>query len=625
MVTEGNLELLQGVNIERFSRLVYSRNYPEAMKSLIRILDAVEMSGVGIQSQVDVDEIVRIQSILSAAITALICDEKLTLDPNAMSALMSLKANIRTVFATSAYGDMKHLTELVGRKEGGQIHYDTPASLGKFLLACTLDFADEVVVEFFPRLPEDQRLIFWLGCMDSRMLVDQRENRLRHQLLLQAEHLTNCMAHSVGELQLLCRVWMNCSYWSYPEKHLAKQTLSRVLMNTHESLGVKPPPKLPKRTLRSRPRMLIVCETWETGHAMFRCYQHAVSSLREKFHTVGLVMTTKQDDVANAVFDEMAMLNPTGPIHESMKYIRDLQPDMIYYPSVGMHLSIIQLASYRLAPIQLMTAGHPASSFLATMDYMVLEEDMLSDPETISETVLLTKRESFTYHRPEAEVPDRRNSEDNVVNVVISSVFFKLSPVFIARLEEIVERTDATVHFHFLAALHALNRVPFERGLKKLGRVTCYELTPYQEYLEIIAGCDLQLAPFPFGNANGFTDAMLVGLPIVCMDGAEIHSHTDAAWGRRVGLPEQCITYTEEQYVETAVKMIDDTSYRQHLTAEVAALNLDGPLFGENPDELQRENARDFANMLHWLYRHHEVVQQDSKKVWRVEDREAVS
>jgi predicted O-linked N-acetylglucosamine transferase (SPINDLY family) len=50
-------------------------------------------------------------------------------------------------------------------------------------------------------------------------------------------------------------------------------------------------------------------------------------------------------------------------------------PDIIYYPSIGMAIWVIAMASLRLAPIQVMTYGHPATSNSPYIDYGIIEAD----------------------------------------------------------------------------------------------------------------------------------------------------------------------------------------------------------------------------------------------------------
>ena len=48
----------------------------------------------------------------------------------------------------------------------------------------------------------------------------------------------------------------------------------------------------------------------------------------------------------------------------------------------------LQLAQFRLAPVQMMTGGHPASSYSKEMDYFVLDSEFIPNPSSVSEKLI---------------------------------------------------------------------------------------------------------------------------------------------------------------------------------------------------------------------------------------------
>jgi hypothetical protein len=80
-----------------------------------------------------------------------------------------------------------------------------------------------------------------------------------------------------------------------------------------------------------------------------------------------------------------------------------------------------------------------------------------------------------------------------------------------------------------------------------------HEEAPYDAYAERLAACDVFVSPFPYGNMNSIVDAALLGLPGVCLDGAEAHAHADAAYFRRMGFAEALIAQSREAYVAAIV------------------------------------------------------------------------
>lgn len=623
MSLQPQADLFNEANIHQFCGNVYNQRYEEAVGGLIQVLDAMDKGAHNLRSLEDTDEASRIIAKFAAAVTALICDPNLTLSPQGLSALMSLKTHLRTLFASSVYRDMSHVAAIVGERVDDRTVYQSEDQIAKFLLTCTLDYAEQHVIDFTVSLEGQLKLLFFLSCMDARVYVGSRENEYRHQMLGLRESIMNNSADSIAELQMLTRAWMQCSYWDYADKHLLKSALNHVLRNTLTSLNVNPRELGPRQTGKAKPKLLVVTEHWSADHAMYRCYSKAIDSLSQSFELVGMVIGAASDPKANEIFEQVIHYDVTDSVQEVVNRIQGENPDLLYFPSVGMQQTVIQLVQLRLAPIQLMTAGHPASSFSDEIDYFVIEEDMLGDPDLIAETVLKVSSKAFSYTRPMQDTYPCHHPQDKAsVDVVISSMYFKLSPGFIAALAEIQDRAQHDVHFHFLSGLNGLNRIPFERELKKsLGRVTCYEMTPYDEYLMVIARCDLQLAPFPFGNANGFADAMLVGLPVVCLEGEEVHARTDAVWAERIGSPAGCVTTSRDSYISQAVALIDNHLQRAALAKAIQQIDLNSTMFADSSQSAQKEGADDFADLLSWVYLNHEEIRADGRHVWSIADR----
>jgi hypothetical protein len=65
-----------------------------------------------------------------------------------------------------------------------------------------------------------------------------------------------------------------------------------------------------------------------------------------------------------------------------------------------------------------------------------------------------------------------------------------------------------------------------------------YKHQNYSNYMKVIAGCDMFLNPFPFGNTNGIVDTVWAGLVGVCKTRREVHEHIDEGMFRRLGFPD---------------------------------------------------------------------------------------
>jgi predicted O-linked N-acetylglucosamine transferase (SPINDLY family) len=106
-----------------------------------------------------------------------------------------------------------------------------------------------------------------------------------------------------------------------------------------------------------------------------------------------------------------------------------------------------------------------------------------------------------------------------------------------------------------------------------------HEELAYAAYIEALAACDFFVCPFPYGNMNSIVDAALVGLPGVCLDGAEAHAHADAAYFARLGFPQELVAATTDDYVAAIARLADDPDWLAHCRAIAAAVEPGHPFF----------------------------------------------
>ena len=149
---------------------------------------------------------------------------------------------------------------------------------------------------------------------------------------------------------------------------------------------------------RDKKVLLVVLELWHSKHAMYRCYSKGLEALSNEFRLVALGTEQQTLDENVTMFDEVIRFDANlefSDVRKAIMKITDLAPDAIFYPSVGMSPVAVQLAQLRLAPVQMMSGGHPASSFSTEMDYFLMEEDFMPSIETVSEKLVKVKSRTF--------------------------------------------------------------------------------------------------------------------------------------------------------------------------------------------------------------------------------------
>jgi predicted O-linked N-acetylglucosamine transferase (SPINDLY family) len=129
------------------------------------------------------------------------------------------------------------------------------------------------------------------------------------------------------------------------------------------------------------------------------------------------------------------------------------------------------------------------------------------------------------------------------------------------------------VEFHFLVGQATGLVFPQVRNLVRrlMGdKAVVHKHQDYANYMNVIAGCDMFLNPFPFGNTNGIVDTVWAGLVGVCKTGREVHEHIDEGMFRRLGFPEWMVAKTNEEYKAAALRLIENDSERRDLARSLA-------------------------------------------------------
>ncbi|WP_317931648.1 hypothetical protein [Halioxenophilus sp. WMMB6] len=616
--------------LEDFERAVYARDYEGATLLLIQALqgfeqktwDLVTVSDAGVARNRRKSSAKQLLTRFCSAATALICDPNWQLNRQGFEYLLLYKRYLVTLFAATDFIDMRHCLEFIGeRKSDSRVQYRNEGDFFKVILACTASTGRDLVNNLLAALPVELAYLFWLSLLDNEMVLSDDADQTRNDVLAFIDRFSNVMPSDTA-IHRTVNTWMFLSYMNNPDKHRVKITLNKIIKNYCQKQGAKQPFISRQRTLKKRPILLVACERFTSNHAMFRCYGRAIAGLKEHFHLVLLSAEHRVDANSLKLFDEQVILPRETKIKQIKSVISQvlaIAPDIIYYPSLGMESWAVGLAQFRLAPIQMMTMGHPATSYSEHIDYLFAEASTLGDPNCVNETVLHVEDGTFALSMgsltAKAESVIRRNPE--VVRIAVPSIAYKLNPSVLNACQSIAEQCSRPVEFHFFPNLSGVNHLAIALRLEEIMPCVVHENMHYNNYMACLSQCDLVLSPFPFGNTNGFIDSARLALPIVCLDGPEAHSHTDYAFSERVGLPEFCRANSISDYVAAAVRLVDDDPLRVTISEQLQALDIDQLLFGAASEH----KRKDMNDLFLWVYQQHEVIQAQGQHFWSVDDR----
>ena len=607
------------LDITKFSAQVFKREYDDALRSLIPIAASATFDHLLGEE----NSIRKLTSLFASGITALICDPQFHPSELNFRNLVSLRGVFRRIFQASHYQDMSHFHGLLGDLQG-KTAVIRPENLTKSFFIITLNTMEPHHFTRIEKMEEDVQTIIWLSLLDNRDLFLDREQESLDRLILMLDLIRVTSFRSTLEVRLAAKVWFQCTYWDNQKKHDVKAFINRCLLETAKMHNYFPDSVFKKFKPKNERRVvLVILEQWNKSHSMYRCYSKSFHALSDQFKLVALGSEENTHPEATTMFEEV-IRHPNDisfpRIKETVESILHLQPDVIFYSSVGMCATSLQLAQFRLAPVQMMTGGHPASSYSKEMDYFVLDSEFIPNPSSVSEKLIAAENGTLGSWRrlidwePPKKSPE--GSENRRMRIVVNSLCQKITPRFLKTCQEIEKKSERATTFSFLTGADAANKQLLEKVLKSyLEDFVVHRLLPYEKYLTILSDNDLQLVPFPFGNTNGFIDAMICGLPTLCLVGEGLESVIDSAMSRKMSLPERCRAKNQEEYVFSATRLIENDQEREAIAKNIKETDLEKVLFFD----IDR-SEKDFPSLVHAILQNHEKLKDFKQRVISMAD-----
>ena len=262
--------------------------------------------------------------------------------------------------------------------------------------------------------------------------------------------------------------------------------------------------------------------------------------------------------------------------------IRNSGIDIAFYAEIGMHQMTLQLASMRLAPIQVCSWGHPETSGLPTIDYYISSE-LLETPDSDKfYTEELIKLPSIgCYYEPlsseSAEVDFiQMGLKPNSSKLLCLGPPNKFSPdhdwVFIEIIKRLGDCQLVFVNDFKGASVILEQRLRArmtESGINFDDYVVFLPNLPSLKELSALMGCaDLLLDTIGFSGFNTSAQAVRSGLPIITREGQFARTKAAGSILRTLGI-EELITATEAEYIDLIEKIVLDRVWLNEIKCKI--------------------------------------------------------
>ncbi len=282
-----------------------------------------------------------------------------------------------------------------------------------------------------------------------------------------------------------------------------------------------------------------------------------------------------------------AMERATGPVvllpddlDQARRAIAEFEPDIVIYPELGLNTFIYCLGFARLAPLQITSWGHAATSGLDEIDVFLGNSDL--DPpgaeRFYSEELVRLDPPPICYrpHLPakaDSDLAFLKVSPDAKVYLCIQSLL-KLRPDFDAVLAKILA-ADAEGILVIVGRRARQSLRIVERRLAAAipdwrRRVRLIPWLSDADFAALLDRADAILDTHHFAGGHTSYDMIAQGQPFVTLPGPFSKGRVGAMLYRAIHI-EELIARDEDHYVELAVRLANDRPWREALAARIAA------------------------------------------------------
>lgn len=541
-----NLDSKQ-MTIEELESSIVSKKFPDAERVLIYLItmyveNKVELAIAPYDRALSTEqqnlESYQVIEKLATLITIWFSDWNYTPSPEAFNFVTLQKSVLNNIFAASSYHSTDHIIDNLGLMNKSEF---TPVELQRLLFVITLESSLEIPWEvLFHHLPEHS-IKAYSGLVKSISIqLSERAHRSITHLIEAARVAPVVHTTEVRNLSPLTSTYFNCSNLAHPDKYEIKKWLVRCFVKFIDGYltpGLKKRIEndVKKQPNKIKPTILVFHEYYHRSHAMYRGHHPRIAALREKFHVVGMGIDSQFDEVGQNDFDEVIIIADKDKLDLTLmiKKILKVNPDILYYPSVGMTMCVPLIATLRLAPIQIASGGHPSSTYMDTIDYFHFIDmgqglDVMDN--ILHEKWLPTVRRGLQRKEEPFNIVDL-GIDDNSPNIMVNGVIQKVSINVLQACKKISLKASKTPHFHFFMS-HPKQDIEYFSAASILRRYlpnsTLHPFSSYSNYMSVLKCCKFAIATFPFGGTNSNIDLARLNKPkLFIKDDKDLSGLTD--------------------------------------------------------------------------------------------------
>lgn len=422
----------------------------------------------------------------------------------------------------------------------------------------------------------------------------------------------------IQTLSAALSAYFKCSYLDFPDKHRLKENINTAMQKflngySRDFRRLRNAPRQEIVTKEAgKPHLVVLLEILSRGHAMTRSWGEWIKSLSSHF-TVSILL--QEETVDPAMRNEFPNVVTYSSLGEFVSALHNIQPEVLALPSAGMSFWGVAAANMRLAPIQIMGLGHPASTMSPYIDY-VFGQSQLYQPQAFVTEKFIIDDSPYRFipvmskEQVLAQPVSRREAgDDRPIRIAVVGTRQKITAPFLSLLQTIEQESPHPLHFSFHLGTAGLDTLHMQQSFKGIFKnFTFHGYQSYEAYFTAMQAAELVLNPFPFGHTNTLIDTLLLGKPSVGLTGMEPSARTELYVLNAVGLADRYTANSLDEYKTKALNFIDEIKRGAIAPIDRAAVY----------DALYKaQDVGDYGAMMKWIIDNHAQLKASPQRAFK--------
>jgi protein O-GlcNAc transferase len=289
----------------------------------------------------------------------------------------------------------------------------------------------------------------------------------------------------------------------------------------------------------------------------------------------------EETEIARQYFDYF--VEDIYSFEELCRHIREDNLHILIYPEIGMDPMTVKLAALKLAPVQVVSWGHPDTSGLPTMDYY-LSSDLIEPSNAddhYTEKLVRLPNISIYYSPMEVSYADINRDTFRLRRTSVLYHCCQSLYKYLPQYDEVFPRIACQVgdcQFLFssdkkssgvtekfqLRIQHAFHRF----GLNADDFAVFLPFLEMSRYNALYSLADVFLDPIGWSGCNTALEAIAHNLPVVTFPSMLMRGRETSAILTMMSMTET-IAKTIDEYIEISVKLGKDSNWRQNISKQI--------------------------------------------------------